>query len=111
MYSGEGHAGDERQLLQGVQDVLDRAGFRMRDGDFGLTVVSTAAGVRVGWGEGRIPLRTVNDLWSVGSGGLPGSGYSRGLNTAMVVAVAAVLRQAGYRVRVEDVELIVAADG
>jgi hypothetical protein len=29
----------------------------------------------------------------------------------MVVAVAAVLRQAGYRVRVEDLELIVSAEG
>jgi hypothetical protein len=92
-------------------DVLDQVGFRMRDGGLGLRVEPAPEGARVVLGEDGTPLPLATDLWSVGSSTAPDGRYGRGLNTAMVVAVAAVLRQAGYRVRVEDLELIVSAEG
>lgn len=100
----------DRQLFQHVCEVLDRAGFRMRDGGRGLMVVSTSQGVRVGWRPGLTPLRFVAGLGRDGSDGAPG-GYGRGIQAAMGVAVAAVLEQAGYHVHAQDKDLIVTGPG
>jgi hypothetical protein len=112
VYSEEAQAeGDAPRLFQDVCDVLDGVGFRMRDGGLGLTVEPTPEGVRVGWYGDPFALSSTTPLWSVGSSGAAHGGHGRGLNAAMAVAVGAVLRQAGYRVREENFELIVMADG
>jgi hypothetical protein len=95
----------DRQLFQRVCDVLDQAGFRMRDGARGLVVVSTSQGVRVGWSPSYAP-RVAAYLGTVSSDGARG-GYGRGIKAAMSVAVAAVLEQAGFRVQGRDADLLV----
>lgn len=109
MHSTEDHTGAQ-QLLRGVCDVLDRMGFRMRDGGLGLTVESTSEGVKVIWRRGHTPLRAATRLVPTGTGGASDGGYGRGANAAVVAAVAAVLEAAGYQVRRENFGLLVTAD-
>lgn len=101
----------DRQLFQHVCDVLDRAGFRMRDGGRGLMVVSTPQGVQVGWRPSHTP-GSPADAWGRGTagGGGPG-GYGQGIKAATAAAVAAVLEQAGFCVLAQDTDLLVTPTG
>lgn len=96
----------ERQLFQHVCDVLDRAGFLMRDGVRGLTVVSTPQGVRVGWQSGQVAPHAAIGIGQFEAAGGP-TGFGRGIQAVMVVAVATVLEQAGYCVDLLDTDLLV----
>ncbi|MEY9892778.1 hypothetical protein ABIA31_006456 [Catenulispora sp. MAP5-51] len=80
----------ETQLFQRVCDVLDRAGFRMRDGGMGLTITSTPQGVHVSWRPAHAPVHP-----------------AAGLRAALVTAVTSVLEQAGYLVYAEEEDLLI----
>ena len=97
----------EGQLFQHVCEVLDQAGFRMRDGGRGLIVAATPQGVRVGWRPAYTP---VTGLAPAAAEDAP-DGYGRGIQAAMAVAFAAVLEGAGFSVSRQDTDLVVALPG
>lgn len=112
----EGTQGMDRQLFQHVCDVLDRAGFRMRDGGRGLMVVSTPQGVQVGWRPHHTPGSSADAVGrgAVGGGGGGGGGpggYGQGIKAATAAALAAVLEQAGFCVLTQDADLLVTTSG
>lgn len=96
----------DRQLLQHVCNVLERSGFRMRDGDRGLLIEATPVGVRVSWRPAYAQTRPAIDLGRVGSGDGQ-SGYGQGIKAAITAAVVSVLEQAGCQVQAGDASLLV----
>lgn len=96
----------DRQLFQHVCDVLDRSGFRMRDGERGLLIEATAVGIRVSWRPDYTQMRPAIDLGRTSFSDGQDS-YGRGIEAAMVAAVVSVLEQAGCQVQTGDASLLV----
>lgn len=107
----EGTQRMDRQLLRHVCDALDRSGFRMRDGDRGLLIEATAAGVRVSWRPDYTQVRPAIDagpgISGVAQGGYVQSGYGQGIKAAMAAALVSVLEQAGCQVHAGEAGLLV----
>lgn len=96
----------DRELLQGVCGVLDRAGFRMRDGDRGLDVEWTPEGVRIQW-LARYAAPAPSTGFEHTRRGSAVLDYGQGARAALAVALTAVLEQAGYRVQAEGAALLI----
>lgn len=88
------------QLFQRVCNALDQAGYRLRDGFRGLTIVPTPQGVTVGWSPSYTP-HTIAGSKAVD--------YGQGIKAAMVAALATVLEQAGFDIQKSDAYLLVTA--